>query len=182
MSNKPRSAPTNPDEDPLKRYNINHNEDLIAAHRERLNILQVQAARYGDDVPPHILVEIKRLIATIRALDTVETLTPDNEATDQRVQSNKQATRRMIATVQATENAASSIRSEVRQQISEVKTDLQYEMHLLREEVNNSLVHIRDDVKGTIDNIRRGLWQFARYVLLIIGIALVVVAIIIANK
>jgi hypothetical protein len=36
-------------------------DDLIQAHTDRLQVLHVQAARYGDDAPPHIPIEIDRI-------------------------------------------------------------------------------------------------------------------------
>ncbi len=44
------------------------NEKLIQAHQRRLAIFQEQQAKYGLDVPPHILMEIKDITATIEAL------------------------------------------------------------------------------------------------------------------
>jgi hypothetical protein len=35
--------------------------ELIIAHEERLGILRIQAARHGDDTPPHIVAEIARI-------------------------------------------------------------------------------------------------------------------------
>lgn len=36
-------------------------DDLIQAHTERLRVLQISAARFGDDAPPHIIMEIERI-------------------------------------------------------------------------------------------------------------------------
>lgn len=36
-------------------------DELIAAHAERLRLLQIQAARQGNDTPPHILAEVERI-------------------------------------------------------------------------------------------------------------------------
>ena len=36
-------------------------DELIAAHTDRLRRLQLQAARYGNDAPPHIVTEIERI-------------------------------------------------------------------------------------------------------------------------
>ncbi len=35
--------------------------DVLAAKRERLNVLEVQAAQHGYDAPPHVVNEIKDL-------------------------------------------------------------------------------------------------------------------------
>ncbi len=43
-------------------------DELIAAHRERLRKLQIQAARYGDETPPHIATEIDRIEAELAQL------------------------------------------------------------------------------------------------------------------
>jgi hypothetical protein len=48
-------------------------DDLIAAHAERLRILQLQAARQGSDAPPHVIAEIERIereLAQLRAAAT----------------------------------------------------------------------------------------------------------------
>jgi hypothetical protein len=39
----------------------NHLADLIAAHEERVGLLRIQAARQGDDTPPHVTSEITRI-------------------------------------------------------------------------------------------------------------------------
>lgn len=47
-----------------------HYADIIRAKQDRLNILDVQAARYGIDVPPHIAMERVSLEAELRAVET----------------------------------------------------------------------------------------------------------------
>jgi hypothetical protein len=40
----------------------NHLAELIAAHEERVGLLRIQAARMGADTPPHITIEIEKII------------------------------------------------------------------------------------------------------------------------
>jgi hypothetical protein len=44
------------------------NEELIEAHKKRLKILEVRAARDGSETPPQILIEIQELQAKIKEL------------------------------------------------------------------------------------------------------------------
>lgn len=46
---------------PAIKHDRTNLDDLIQAHTERLRVLAVQAARYGNDTPPHITVEIERI-------------------------------------------------------------------------------------------------------------------------
>jgi hypothetical protein len=39
--------------------------EIIVAHTERLRLLQVQAARQGNDTPPHIIAEIEQIDAEL---------------------------------------------------------------------------------------------------------------------
>lgn len=47
------------------RQNLN---DLIQAHAERLRVLQISAARFGDDAPPHVVTEIERIESELAQL------------------------------------------------------------------------------------------------------------------
>ena len=40
-------------------------DELIAAHQGRLRPLQIQAARQGNDTPPHVLTEIEQIESEI---------------------------------------------------------------------------------------------------------------------
>jgi hypothetical protein len=46
----------------------NHLAELIAAHEERVGFLRIQAARQGDDAPPHVMGEIERITAELTQL------------------------------------------------------------------------------------------------------------------
>lgn len=43
-------------------------DDLIQAHSARLRVLQRQAARQGDDTPPHVVIEIEQIEAKLAQL------------------------------------------------------------------------------------------------------------------
>lgn len=58
-------APGPPGLDPAEAA---HTRELIAQHRKRLNILELQAARFGIMAPPHITIEIDELKARIAEL------------------------------------------------------------------------------------------------------------------
>jgi CHAT domain len=44
-------------------------DSLLSIKRRRLNVLQLQAARYGIDTPPHVTIEIEDLTREIAALE-----------------------------------------------------------------------------------------------------------------
>lgn len=46
---------------PATSYDRRSLDDLIRAHGERLGVLQLQAARFGHDAPPHIVTEIDKI-------------------------------------------------------------------------------------------------------------------------
>jgi hypothetical protein len=46
---------------PATMYDRRGLDDLIAAHTDRLRILQLQAAHQGGDTPPHVVTEIDRI-------------------------------------------------------------------------------------------------------------------------
>ena len=46
------------------------NQKLLTIHRRRLNILKEQAALFGANTPPHILLEIEDIEAQIAALES----------------------------------------------------------------------------------------------------------------
>jgi chromosome segregation ATPase len=143
-----------------------HNEALITANRERLEVLELQYARYGSDAPPHIITEISTIVATIRALTTVVDLTPDIDLDQSKefidrdkverrrdASTNEQATLRMIATVQATVAEVSNIRSTVRSevsdihdQISEVRADVREQLDATKQRVNEQMASIEASV------------------------------------
>lgn len=55
---------------PATMYDRRSLDDLIAAHSDRLRLLQLQAARQGADTPPHIVAEIEKIereLAQLRA-------------------------------------------------------------------------------------------------------------------
>src|SRR5688572_8626323 len=43
--------------------------ELRQTHMRRLRVLELQAAHYGSDVPPHILIEVEDIRAKIRSID-----------------------------------------------------------------------------------------------------------------
>jgi hypothetical protein len=47
-----------------------HYAEIIRAKQDRLNVLDVQAAKYGIDVPPHVAMERVSLEAELRAVET----------------------------------------------------------------------------------------------------------------
>jgi hypothetical protein len=51
----------------------NHLAELIAAHEERVGILRIQAARMGTDTPPHITIEIEKIIDELAHLKQAST-------------------------------------------------------------------------------------------------------------
>lgn len=53
---------------PAIKHDRQNLDDLIQAHTERLRVLEVQAARFGDDAPPHIVTEIERIEAELAQL------------------------------------------------------------------------------------------------------------------
>ena len=53
---------------PATQYDRQNLDELIQAHAERLHKLQLQAARFGADAPPHIVVEIERIDAELAQL------------------------------------------------------------------------------------------------------------------
>lgn len=46
---------------PAIKHDRQNLDDLIRAHTERLRVLQISAARFGDDAPPHVVTEIERI-------------------------------------------------------------------------------------------------------------------------
>lgn len=150
-----------------------HNQALIDANRERLHVLELQAATYGNDAPPHIITEISKIVATIRALSTVVDLTPDvdpNVTPDvlkydqierrRDASTNEQATLRMIATVQATVAEVSNVKTALRDQVSNihdqisgvindisaVKADVREQLDDAKERVNDQIASIEASV------------------------------------
>ena len=150
-----------------------HNQALIDANRDRLQVLELQAATYGNETPPHILTEMRKIVATIRALSTVVDLTPEIDpnadpstiARDQverrrDASTNEQATLRMIATVQATVaevgNVKSALRADtnrleahiadVRAQVATVQTDVRKQLDDAKERVNHQIASIEASV------------------------------------
>ena len=53
---------------PATHYDRQSLDGLIAAHVARLRQLEIQAARYGSDAPPHIVIEIERIEAELTQL------------------------------------------------------------------------------------------------------------------
>jgi hypothetical protein len=47
-----------------------HYADVVRAKQDRLNILNLQAAKYGIDVPPHVAMERVSLEAELKAVET----------------------------------------------------------------------------------------------------------------
>jgi len=139
-----------------------HNQALIDANRERLQVLELQAANYGNDTPPHILTEMRKIVATMRALSTVVDLTPDVDpnasattiARDQierrrDASTNEQATLRMIATVQATVAEVSNVKSALK-----IETDrLEEQITGVQNEVRNQLTDAKERVNIQIASI-----------------------------
>ena len=143
-----------------------HNQALLDANRDRLQVLELQAATYGNETPPHILVEMRKIVATIRALTTVADLTPDidpdqpqevlaRDKVERRrdASTNEQATLRMIATVQATVAEVSNVKSAVRQdvqrleqQITDVQTEVREQLTDAKERVNHQIATIEASV------------------------------------
>ncbi len=143
-----------------------HNQALIDANRERLQVLELQAATYGNETPPHIITEISKIVATIRALSTVVDLTPDvdpNAAPDvlkrdqierrRDASTNEQATLRMIATVQATVAEVSNVKSALKietdrleEQINVVQSGVREQLNDAKERVNIQIASIEASV------------------------------------
>lgn len=44
-------------------------DELRDAHRKRLRQLQIQAARMGDDTPPHVVIEIEQIEGKLAQLE-----------------------------------------------------------------------------------------------------------------
>lgn len=142
-----------------------HNQDLIAANRERLRVLELQAATFGNETPPHILTEINKITATIRALTIYDDLRPDEPTGSQALaerrrdqNTNQEATLRMIATVQATvaevSNVKSTLRqntSDIHQQITDIRTSLGTQINTVRTEVNETVKTAIADTREIVD-------------------------------
>lgn len=104
-----------------------HYQKLIKTLRDRLEVLELQRAKYGIDVPPHIEtqiedigLEIRAIDASVTALDTVADLASSSgdRIIDRRDQANyEQRQHIMIATVQATIAELSGVRVFVRDEI-----------------------------------------------------------------
>lgn len=145
---------------------VDPNEELIAAHKERLRVLELQAARYGNDAPPHIVTEISKIVAVLRALTTVADLTPNIDPNAPRedlardqierrrdASTNEQATLRMIATIQATVSEVSNVKSTLRQEVStlhdqvdSVRSEVREQLDDAKERVNEQIASIEQSV------------------------------------
>jgi hypothetical protein len=53
----------------MNQHEINHLRKLIAAHNDRLRVLEIYAARYGWATPPEVQNEIAAIKATIASIE-----------------------------------------------------------------------------------------------------------------
>lgn len=162
--------------------NENYNSELLEAHKARLRALEIQAAKFGDETPPHITTELRKIVATIRGLDTVDRLTPPASETipnDKRqgerrrnVSTNDSATARMVATIQSTVAEVSNVRTEMRQHINDVRDDMQEAITGVRSEVTIGFSDMRQSIDRAIRNMLIG---FGVAALIIVGFVAIIV-------
>lgn len=124
-----------------------HNKELIAAHRTRLRVLEVQIAKYGIDAPAHILTEYDSIRAQLIALGVVDNLTPDDLPDDPRFKNNTQRIHIMLATIQATVREFAQMKASITRDLSTEQQATRAEIIDIRKEVKKDIKDARDETR-----------------------------------